>query len=207
LRGEDGDRRLAYIAAVATDMAFQVDKLIDAWVGQGGNYRAELTLAGQQGTAFESLKDAVDTVVSTAVQLSATIEENKIGRPYGTKSGGEPRPESVESGPSGNSLADILDNLESIENIYLGKRESQHGMGLQALVARVSPEIDGGIQAALALAKQAVRNVPPPLQEAVLSDRPAVQAALDAATELRLTLSVDLVTALGTTPVFTGDGD
>ncbi len=207
LQGANGARRLAYVAAVAADMAFQADKLVDAWVTDGGNFRLELTAAGEEGTAFKSLKDAVDTVVSTVVQLSATIEENKIGRPFGTKSNGEPRPESVESGRSSNSLADILDNLESIENVYLGKRESQRGLGLEALVAQASPEIDVEIHEAITLAKQAVRNVPPPLATAVVNEREAVQRALSAATSLRLSLSVDLVSALGTTPVFTGDGD
>jgi predicted lipoprotein len=202
-----GDRRRAYIAAIAADIALQAHKLVEAWVTEGGNYRFELIAAGQQSVEFESLKDAVDTVVNTAVQLSATIEENKIGRPYGIKNNGVPQPDSVETAYSDNSLADILDNVESIENIYRGRRENHAGQGLQMLVAEVSPEIDAEILGAVALVKQRIRAVPPPLEGAVLNARPAVQAALDAAIGLRLALAVDLVSALGTTPVFVGDGD
>jgi len=153
------------------------------------------------------LKDAVDTLVGAVVLLSNTIEENKIGRPFGTKSNGEPRPESVEAARSANSVADILDNLESIENVYLAEYESNGGLGLSSLVVRSSPEIDAEIRDALARTKQAVRGISSPLSEAIFDARPTVQAALDAAGELRLALAVDLVSALGATPKFVGDGD
>jgi len=207
LQGDDGGRRLAYAAAVAADIALQAHRLAEAWAAEGGNYRFQLIAAGEESEAFDSLKDAVDTLVGAVVLLSNTIEENKIGRPFGTKSNGEPRPESVEAARSANSVADILDNLESIENVYLAEYESNGGLGLSSLVVRSSPEIDAEIRDALARTKQAVRGISSPLSEAIFDARPTVQAALDAAGELRLALAVDLVSALGATPKFVGDGD
>jgi predicted lipoprotein len=209
LTGADGDRRRQFAWAIAGDIRTQAGKLVDAWLPEGGDFVGELVHAGQTSTTYPTLKDAVDTVVGAVVYLASQIEENKLGRPFGSKSNGVPRPESVEAPYSGNALADVDANLDSIERVYLGALHDETGTGMSALVARVNVDLDATIRAAITRVRNAARGIGLPLAEAVVDEheQPRVAAAVAAANELRVLLSVDMVSALGATPRIVGDGD
>lgn len=202
----DGARRLDLIAALALDVHTQSLGLVRAWDPAGDDYRNEFTDAGRSSEAFPELKKATDELVGAVVQLAVVVEEKKIGGPAGLPKG-SPRPNDVEAARSGNAIADILDNLRGIENVYRGEYDGGAGAGLASLVLAAAPEIDFHVTDALSRAREAVHAIPPPLQDAVVTHPDAVRAAFDALHELRLTLAVDLVAAVGATPRFTSDGD
>lgn len=207
LTGSDGERRRRLAWAIAGDLVVQAGKLVAAWEPSGNDYLGEFSRAGFGSLSYPRVSDAVDELVGAVVLLASTVEENKLGRPFGLKSDGEPRPESVEAPASGNSLADIADNLQSIANVYLGSYDGAEGMGLTTLVQRVSPAVDAEIRETLLQARLALRPITLPLEQAVFDEREAVAVALARATDLRIVLSLDMVSALGATPRFIGDGD
>lgn len=209
LVGEAGERRRQFVAAVAADIHNQAVRLLDAWTAEDGGFLAELLLAGRGSEEYPELKDAVDELVGSVVSLASQVEENKLGRPYGLKSNGVPRPENVESPFSRTSLADIDDNLRSLLDVYTGSDLGVGEGGLSALVVRISASVDEAIRHAIIRTRNAVRAIGLPLALAVTdeSERDRVAAAVEAATELRMILQVDMVSALGATPRFVGDGD
>jgi predicted lipoprotein len=207
LNGSNGARRREYVVAVAEDMALQSHKLLDAWLPGAGDFRAELLTAGQGSATYDSLKKAIDEVVGAMVLLAATIEEKQLAQPAGIVPVGAPRPDLLAFTRSGSTLTDTADNVASLSSVYRCAYGDASGMSMAALVQRSSPEIDAAVIAALDRTARAVALIPEPVTTALAAHPDRLRVAHGRAHELRLSLSVDLASALGATPRFVGDGD
>lgn len=96
---------------------------------------------------------------------------------------------------------DHANDLQGIENVYLGTWNGEDGPGIDELVAQVDPELDARMKADLTAAKAAVAAIPVPFDRAIQDDaagRPAIQATMDALTRLTTT-TVEVADALGLT--------
>ena len=111
-----------------------------------------------------------------------------------TATGGAPRPELEESGPSDNSLDDLAAAVRGIRNVYSGSRDGTPGGGIGALVAARSPATDRDVREALDTALAAIAAIPPPLRRRrSSSSAPRSQAAYDAVKELKRILGTEVV--------------
>jgi predicted lipoprotein len=140
--------------------------------------------------------------------LSESVAVAKLGKPLGLATGGDPQPELEESGPSDNSLADMVSNLHSIRNVYFGTRSGLPGSGIDRLVTAQSPATHRAVVEALDGAVQAIEGIPRPFSTAVEEHQAEVQRAYDAVKVLQRVLATEVVAVLGATLQFNdNDGD
>ncbi len=198
------DRRRRYAGIVAALVQAKTSELATAWEPTGGNFARELTEAGSGSALFPSGKSAIDQLVNSVIFATDLVTGTKLGKPYGTKSGGEPRPADEESARSDNSLVDMVSTLDGVRVMYAGAG----GKGLSDLVRAKNPSLDARVLAAMEDVLRKVAAIPPPFRTAITSQRPAVENAYQAARTLKNLLSTEVATALATTLAFNdSDGD
>jgi predicted lipoprotein len=205
--GLKGKRRCAYLTGIIGHLAQQAQGVATAWSPDGGNFVAEVATAGQGSATYPTAHKAVSDIVNRLLAALEHVHKNKLGRPlYGN--GKSPWPTWVEAGRSGNSLANILENLQGLRAVYAGIDGTTNGLGfddyLTALGSPLGERITQHIQMALA----AVQAIPPPLRVAVVEHPQAVEAAYQALKVLLVLLKVDMTNLLGVTVDFSdNDGD
>ncbi len=201
-------RRLAYASAVTEHLAGKIAELLAAWEPSGGNFARELTEAGSGAVLFPSAKSAVDQIVNSTAFALDLVTGTKLGRPYGTKSGGVAAPDQEESPLSDNSLADMLDTLDGARNVYSGTYEGAPGRGLAELVRAKNPALDDRMSGAFDSCKGTITAIPPPFRTAIITQRPAVETAYQASRALKSSMSAEVMPLFGTIPQFNdNDGD
>ena len=197
-------RRLLYLVTAAEHLKGKTSELYAAWDPAAGNFARELTEAGSGAALFPSAKSAVDQLVNSTVFSVDLVTGTKIGKPYGTKSGGNPVADQEEAPRSDNSIADMLDTLEGAKNVYVGKG----GKGLSELVRTKNPALDTRVLALIEDARVKIAAIPPPFRIAITAQRPAVEAAYLAMRALKNALQTEVTGALATTLQFNdNDGD
>lgn len=205
---DESGQRCNYTTALAQDILVNAEAMVRAWSPDGDDYLGDLLASGEPGPPFMSIRDAANEIVNRMLFLTENIMRGKLGQPLGLESGGEPRPELVESRYSDNSIEDILSNLDGLENLYLGQFEERKGIGVQLWVRWYSPEVDREMLRTLAETRWAVEEVPEPLSGSVVNSPDLVQAAYDQMRELRNTIGVDVINALAGSVTFNDtDGD
>jgi predicted lipoprotein len=203
----DADRRHALVRALAADVARQAAAIRDVWAPDGEAYATAIAEAGTGSAAYPTAKSAVDVLVNQLLFTTELVLDQKLGRPAGKRTG-TPRPEEVEAGRSGRSLAAIGANLDGLEGVYFAMRGDAQGVGLSALIARRSAPADARTRAALAEARALVTAIPEPLDRAVVDDPAAVDAAYQSLRALRQLMATEIVAVLGATLTFNdNDGD
>jgi predicted lipoprotein len=203
-----GTRRCDYTIALAEDLQANAQAMVQAWSPDGDDYLGALIASGERGTPFMSIREASNEIVNRMLFLVEDIMRLKLGQPLGLESGGEARPDDVESRYSDHSIGDILANLDGLENLYRGRFGERRGVGVQLWVRWYSPDVDRDILAAITKARWAVEDIPDPLSQTVVAQPEIVQAAYDQMRELRNTIGVDMINALAGSVTFNNaDGD
>lgn len=197
-------RRMAFLVGAADDLVVNATALHDAW--------AELAISlsdpGSDNEMYPTIKDSIDAIVNETWFQAEAVADKRIGDPLGVKNGGTPQPELEESGPSDNSIADMVAVLRGIRNIYFGSRDGTPGKGVGGLVAAQSKSIDQHVRTALLEAQNAVDAIPRPFHDAIVAQDPRVVAARDKLLELKHVLNTEVVSILGATLKFNdNDGD
>ncbi len=196
-------RRCEYLLVASEDLHLVAAAFEDAWDPDGGNYVSELT-DPKNGVTFQDLRAAVSEVVN---RLAFTLEDmrgDKLGRPLGEQSGGEPQPDLIESRPSARSIQDLLDNLRGIELFYFGAEEPESAVG----VSDFAPDrFNEEMTTRLANCRLALEGIDP-LEQAIAENADGVVAAEECLSELQTFIQVDLVNELGlTVNINDTDGD
>lgn len=205
---QPGDaHRRAFVRALAENLRDQVTALRDAWAPAGGNFINELVTAGQGSTKFPTVKSAVDELVNQLIFLSEEIADAQLLAALGRDSG-TPDPEALDAHRSENGLADLLDDLSGLQNMYYGAYAGQDVSGFSDVIVTSTPDIDGSIGLAIRRSFETATRIPDPLETALYEEPELVERAQVRAKELMRSLEVDLVSALGTTLRFNpSDGD
>lgn len=192
-----GERRCAYLAAAATDLAQQAAALERAWRTDGGDYVHRFLADGPEA--------ALDTLINNVVALLETIKRNKLEAVLG-QGGDKARPERAESALSGQSLDNIHANLDGVLAL-LDSGTSSYGLddalaevGQGALLDRLRAQVEA--------LRAALNAVTPSLAQAVRDNPAAVAAALRESSRLLQLARLELVPALGVKAAFSEtDGD
>lgn len=157
---------------------------------------------------FPTLKGAVDAVVNQMIFLAEEVADAQLLAALGTREGGTPRPEALQASRSESGLADVLDNVTSLQNVYFAAYGDRRGQGLSDVVTELSPDVDAALALALRRVFENAGRIPPPLETAVVDARAPVERTQVRAKELMQRLEIDLVSVLGTTLRFNpNDGD
>ncbi|TAK19187.1 MAG: hypothetical protein EPO40_34960 [Myxococcaceae bacterium] len=205
--GASPTRRCQYLVAVGEQVARTSEAFVAAWQPDGGAYGRTLATAGQ-GSTIATTREAVDLVVNQLSNTLETLEVTRLSIPEGSRSGGTPQPDRVESSRSNASVAEVAAGLRGVRAIYLGTYGARSGLGLTSMVAARSPSLDRSVRAELDACEASLRAITLPLQRAVLEQRPSVDAAVTELGRLKRLLRVDVANLLGVTISFnSNDGD
>ncbi|HWU87235.1 MAG TPA: imelysin family protein [Kofleriaceae bacterium] len=202
-------RRREMAAVLARGVARDAGRLQRAWAPpDGGGYAETLTSPGAANPTYPTIKSVIDAFINQSVFLAELLSDTRLAGPLGLASGGAPRPELEESGPSDNSLADLAAAVRGMRNVYTGSLDGAPGDGIGTLVAARGPATDRELREAFATALAAIDAVPRPFRTAVAEHRAEVQAAYDAVKELKRILGTEVISLLGATLKFNNnDGD
>jgi len=199
-----GTRRRAYLKALGAVLHKDATAVRTAWEPEQGNYVAQLSTAGNEGSAYTTQKEAVDTVVNRLI-ASVEVAEQKLSKPLGFETGGTVRPELEETRRSDNSLSDLENAVLGMERVWLGANGNG---GLSRVVAASNKQVDETVRGDLAAVRSALETIPPPLRTALTNDRESVENTRAALATLRATLASEVVANLGVTLKFNdNDGD
>jgi predicted lipoprotein len=202
----DAHRR-ALVRALAENLRDEVTLLRDAWAPDGGNFIHELVMAGKGSLEFPTVKSAVDELVNQLIFLSEEIADAQLLAALGRDTG-TPDPEALDAHRSENGLADLLDGLTGLQNVYYGAYAGRDASGFSDVIVVSTPDIDGSIGLAIRRCFETATRIPGPLETALYEEPELVERAQVRAKELMRSLEVDLVSALGATLRFNpNDGD
>ncbi len=154
-------RRGAYLAALVADFKAQTLALTTAWQPAGGNYAATFI-----GGGLASLQEMVGGMIGIADEVA----NGKLAAATALE---------LESASSGNTLADILNNILGIRAAY------EH---VSATMSVVSPDADVAVRGNLRAAVAAIAKIPVPLRDSLTLAMPEVQEALTAVAALQAAL-------------------
>lgn len=202
----DESSRMQYMVAATQNLHNKAKELEAYWLPEGNDYANTFINADGGGEQFNS------SLSMLANQIVAIIEvgiRDKLGRPLGIAAGDGPHPEEVEAILSGNSLAQLKQNLTTAEIAFTGGE----GLGLDDYLDYLEAESDDvllsqKINDQFAATYAALDAVQPPLKTAVSEDTATVQAAYDEMRKLLVLIKVDMANQLGVTITFNdSDGD
>lgn len=142
-----------------------------------GGYASDFISAG--GDA------AIENIFDGCSDIANEVGESKIGGPHNDNDVNQ-----VESWYSWNSLTDYDNNIESVENSYLGKTgtsvDDLDAVGgansLSALVASLDADADKELRAAIKAAREAITSIPAPFRNSLQADE--VEEAMNACSNL-----------------------
>src|SRR5262249_18335096 len=156
-------RRGELATALAANLERKLTQLSVAWAD---DYASRLASPGAGNAAYPTIKSVIDTVVNESVFLVELVANARLGKPIGLATGGTPQPELEESGPSDNSIADMLDALRGVRNVYLGTITDTGDQGIGRLIAAAGPATDRDVRDALDAAVAAIAAIPRPYAQA-----------------------------------------
>jgi predicted lipoprotein len=143
---------------------------------------------------FGSQDRALADLVSSSTQSITLVEGEQLGMPYGLRRGASVNPALVRGGNALEDSAAVVAGAEAVVEA-----------GITPLLP---PEMSGRVLGGIETLKASVRDIPPPLQLAVVSARPKVLAATQSAKVVEQTLATEVSSFLGVTLNFNpNDGD
>lgn len=201
------DRRKLMVTLLGDNVKTKTATLLSSWEASGENFVHEFTAAGSGSATFPSRKSAIDQLVNqTTFAAEEAIAE--IAKPAGKRSGGSPLPAEVRSAASDNSMAEVTALLDGAKSIYEGSYGSASGPGLGALVKARNSALDGRVITGFQGAQSSVAAVPHPFRTAITTNVAEVDAAYESVRTLKVMLSTEVASLLGTTLQFNdNDGD
>ena len=207
-------RQCAYAAAAARLSADGAAELLAAWVdGVDGEAAAvdQLSNPGED-SMWESSTEALEDLLNTSLSALTTVVDMQLG-PASGETTEAPEPQVVDDGAAHRALADVADELRSVQAVY-GESTATPPTGLSALVAAAATSTsDEAVRSDLAGAIAAVGDVPPPLYDVDPADTAstAMESLVDGyehALGARTALGTEIASLLGLTISFSdSDGD
>lgn len=200
------DNEIIYAVAVAGDLRNKCWQLQLSWAGEDGvpaerlakiedlefpytvsvsgfSYSENMRMAGQAGSVYRSLTDALQAIVDGCASIADEVGTQKIGKPYYGEDVNY-----IESPYSHKSIQDFYDNMVSIENVYMGgiegKRSDSHS--IHAYIKSINSELDTRCVNAIANAKNKIASMAAPFVNNI--NDPSAGEAITACSDLESVL-------------------
>lgn len=206
-RLQNEPRRLEYAVAAAQVLAQDAEALVAVWSSEGYG-----TTFVEGGTlANEDVQSSVSMAVNEMVAVLETMVREELSPPLGSRTYGQPVPEQAEGWRSGTSRANLVANLNGLNQLFDGNSDGALGFddyltaqGAMYGEVPLADAINTQWQAALS----AVEAIPEPLHTQVVDNPDAVIRARDEITKLLVLVKSDMASQLGVTITFNdNDGD
>jgi predicted lipoprotein len=200
LFGQNGDakpedftdqRKVDYLAAMSNNLKKITDSLYNDWLPAGGNFAQNLLKAGTADSKYSTQQAAFIEIANAMIDIVKEVGDSKLKQPFDEKD-----PTQAESPFSKNSFTDFKNNITGARNVYLGGYGNSSGASLSNLVAVYNKSLDTRIQKQL---DEIITNLESYNQdgitysEAIVNNRPRVQASMDMLATLQNTLEDELI--------------
>jgi putative iron-regulated protein len=183
------DRRRTYLK-VATDLMVEQFAAIAAqWNPAPGTYATKM-IEGDPDAALGNMLKGIGSLAGTE------LPKERMNNAYETK-----EQEEEHSCFSDTTSADLINNAQGIENVYLGKYGATTGASISDLVKAKDPALDTKMRADLTAALDATKAIPKPFDTAIVDEgggRAKVKASIDSWAAVTSDI-VAVSTALGVT--------
>jgi putative iron-regulated protein len=187
------NREKEYLIALVNDVKNITTVLSQSWnTSVTGNYAVQFTTAGQTGSLYATKRGAFEEVVNAMIAICDEVANGKIEEPFAAQN-----PALEESPFSFNSTTDFINNIKSVQNVYLGKYIAD-GKGLEDFVRANNLSLDSTIKNKINSAIAALNNITLPFGQAIISQPVQVTNAQTAINSLKETLENDLFTLVHT---------
>lgn len=199
-----------YLSAIVVEIKHKSDTIYKAWNIAGGNYA---------GTFKNNLGSSVGSSLALLVnQFNFNFENLKnarVGIPLGKKSLGVLYPNKVEAFYSTQSITMAIEQIKSIENVYLGKdAKGADGLGLDDYLTALKTEHPSGmlsdvIKAKISLIKQELLKFQGGnFSEMITADPAQFETLYQHIFQLTVLIKVDMPSAFGVMITYEdNDGD
>jgi predicted lipoprotein len=181
------NRELELLVELSKNLTKLSSELASNWAVGNGNYYNLFTSAGNGSSLYASQKEAFEELTNAIIGICDEVAGGKIAEPFNAQN-----PNLEESPYSRNSLNDFINNIKSVQNIYLGKFQKD-GKGLEDFVRVYNLSLDATIKLQIDQALFALNAITLPFGEAISSQPTLVQQAIDKIDALRETLESQLL--------------
>lgn len=160
--GKNVERRREYLKLVTDLLVENLQTVLGEWAdGKGGNFRAKF-LAKEPDAAL------ADILKGMGALSGPELSGERLTTAYETKERSE-----QQSCFSNSTCEDLIANALGIRNVFMGDYTSTagtkiEGPGVFELLKEVDPELAGKLSAQVSEAVDAVKNIPPPFDTAIL---------------------------------------
>jgi predicted lipoprotein len=180
------NRQMQYLASLSEDLRNNCRALANSWDAAGGNYGAQILNAGTEDSKYGSRREVFLAIADGLIAICEEVGEGKMEEPFAQQD-----PQKVESPYSGNSIADFRNNIVGLQNVYLGRYNSD-GPGINDLVALGNVALDNKLQAQITAAINSFDNITHPFEQAIFDQKPQILQTQAALAELKTTLEDEL---------------
>ena len=163
------EKELTYAIAVAGDLRNNCYRLQASWAGEEGtaanrwakvvdkmewsvtvnsgefSYGENMKNAGKAGSTYSTWTAAAQAIIDGCKSIADEVGTQKIGKPHTGEDVNY-----IESPYSYNSIEDFCDNIQSIENAYMGGIEGDRGSSIHDYMVKINPDLDKQITDAIA---------------------------------------------------------
>lgn len=197
LWGADGNKQIGdftarefeYLKSSSANLATDTNKLYNLWAISGGKFILNLTNAGSGSQVYISQKSAFVELTNKIIGIADEVANGKINDPFSQND-----ISLEESSFSANSKTDFIDNIKSIQNIYLGTfANNGNGSGISSIVAPRNATLDAKIKAQIIDAIMAIQTIEGTFTAAVSNQSPTVTRAQGKIRTLKTTLESELM--------------
>jgi len=194
-------RRANYAETAAADVRARANALVAAWSPDQGNFYSTFVNAGSGSAVYASNQDAFNVVSDSLFYVERELKDWKLGWPLGLVADcvNAPNtcPNAVESRYARVSTDHLRQNLIGFRRGFEGCGLEYYGLGFDDWLLSVGAEdLAERMLAALIGAQQAVDQLAPPIEEAIVSSPQRVAAVHAAVKKLTDLLKTEFVTVL-----------
>ena len=207
--GDYGQRKCAYLQAVALELHAAVSYLSDAWHTQDKQEsRWPYVHLSHESVQARTQQGYVQSLVNGLVKALLAIQLQKLESLFG-KDANKVYPQRAESVYSANSLANIAANLSAIDDAFHARFHGRDYYGFDdVLMENDLSQVLVSFQTKIRACQSALAAIDGSLHEAVVSQPDAVKALAAAVTELIRLFQLQIISSLGVVPAFNDtDGD
>ncbi|HRH37852.1 MAG TPA: imelysin family protein, partial [Flavobacteriales bacterium] len=181
-------RELEYLNALAANLEELTGTLGESWApATSNNYTQAFTTAGSGSPVYATKRAAFEEMVNA---MAAICDEVANGKIHEVLIAQDP---SLEESPfAKNSIIDFTNNIQGVQNVYLGRYTSD-GLAMEDFVRQYDLQLDATIKQQLQGAIAALGTITVPFGEAIIDQPVQVQQAVDAINALATTLNDDLL--------------
>ncbi|MFW5921561.1 MAG: imelysin family protein [Polyangiales bacterium] len=204
-------RRATYAAAVAERLLEDAQRLHDAWDPDEGDFLGDFAQAGEDGSAYESARRAVDDLFAAMFYLDTVTKDQKLAEPTGIAESCSQAPclDAVESPWAEHSKENVANNLRGFLHIMRGEMPDEgEGPGFDAALGMVdAQDLADTMLDDTEAAIDSLDAVEGRFTEALQDDLESVRDVHAAVKAITDNLKMELVMRLGLQVPMSGGGD